>query len=427
MKILVIKFGGTSIGNAEAMLRSAALVRGQVGQWDGVVVVVSAMRGATNQLLNCGIAAAGGSQADLEAYADSFASIHSSAINTLEFVDEERLTLDKMVDDHLIELHELSGGMRSEGQANPEQMDALGALGELSCAPLFAALLRKSGLKAGSVDARQCILTDSNFQNAVVEETTTRSWTRATLLPMVAKGIIPVVTGFIGTDSQGHTTTLGRGAGDYSSTIVAGCLDAAEVWNLTDVDGVMTADPRLVPDARTIGDLSFDEMKELAIVGARVLHPDTVFPLVKAGIPLRVMNTFNHGSPGTLIHPGSGGRSKRTLGVVCTFEGQLARVSVVGGRWSARRLRRALIRQGIQVLAAENSSMYPGVLVVVAAGDGERTARVIHNLVFGAQTVFRRFGLLLCRQKDRIIEGLRHRVQRGYGRRVGGRLKAPKM
>ena len=428
MKILVIKFGGTSIGTAEAMLRSAALVRGQVGQWDGVVVVVSAMRGATNQLLNCGnTAAGGGSQADLEAFADGFAAIHRTAINSLELDGKERLALNTMMDDHLVELHQLSEKMRAASQPIPEQMDALAALGELSCAPLFAALLRKSGMRSRPVDARQFIRTDSNFQNAVVEETTTRSWTRAALLPMVAKDIVPVVTGFIGTDSQGRTTTLGRGAGDYSSTIVAGCLDAAEVWNLTDVDGVMTADPRLAPDARTIDELSFEEMKQLAAVGARVLHPETVFPLVNAGIPLRVMNTFNQGSQGTLIRDGSGSRSNRALGVVCTFESEQARVSVVGGRWSARRLRQAVAGEGIKVMAADELIACRGAALIVATGDGERTTRIIHNLVFGPANVFWRMRLPNYQPLECIIDGLGSWFQRRCRRRVASRVKVSKM
>lgn len=429
MGILVVKFGGTSIGNAEAMLRSAALVREQVGRWEGVVVVVSAMRGATNYLLNFGYSAAivGGSKTDSEFYADEFAAIHHTAINTLDFDHEERLALCRMMDRHLSEMYSLSEMMRTAGQVNPEQMDALAALGELSCAPLFAALLRKVGLDAQPADARQFIRTDSNYQNALVLGATTRSLTRAALLPMLAMGSIPVVTGFIGSDVLGRTTTLGRGAGDYSSTIVAGCLDVAEVWNLTDVDGVMTADPRLAPDAVTIGDLSFDEMKDLATVGARVLHPDTVFPLVEAGIPLRVMNTFNPGSQGTLISAGTGGCSRRSLGVVCTFEGEQAYVSAVGGRWKARKLRRAVTRAGIQVLDADVLKLSAGAVVIVAAEDGEQAARIIHSLVFGPANVFRNISIMPYRALESICAWLRLWFPRGSGRWIETRINMPKL
>jgi len=428
VKILVIKFGGTSIGDTEAMLRSAALVRGQVDQWDGLVVVVSAMRGATNLLLNFGKTAAnGGSQAVLKGCADDFAAIHRKAINALDLKGEERLALNEMVNTRLAELSQLGNEIRKAGQTRPEQLDALAALGELSSAPLFAALLRKFDLTARPVDARQFIHTDARFQNAVVQAATTRSRTRAALLPMVAAGRIPVVTGFIGADSLGRTTTLGRGAGDYSSTIVAGCLDAAEVWNLTDVDGVMTADPRLAPEAKTIVELSFDEMKKLATVGARVLHPDTVFPLVEAGIPLRVMNTFNPASQGTLIRPVSGGHSGRALGVVCTIEGDEARIIVVGGRPNVRKLQGAAIRQGIQVLSAKALTICAGAVLAVAAEDGERAARIIHNQVFGVDLASRNVLWFSFHVLEKICGGLQLWIQRESGRRLGDRIKASKM
>ena len=168
-------------------------------------------------------------------------------------------------------------------------------------ASIFSACLQQAGLRSQPVDATELIVTDDNFQNArpLLDETCQK--VKGLLPPLLKNDVVPVVTGFIAATAQGIPTTLGRGGSDYSASLLAECLDAGEVWNCTDVDGVMTADPSIVPDARVIPQLAYDEMSEMAYFGAKVLHPKTIQPIVAKNIPMRVMNTFNPQHPGTRI------------------------------------------------------------------------------------------------------------------------------
>jgi aspartate kinase len=187
------------------------------------------------------------------------------------------------------------------GEATPRTLDAIAGLGERMCVRVLAAALDTSGIAAEAVDATRLIVTDRRFQDAHPDLTATERATRATLNPLLDAGKVAVVTGFIGATPEGTPTTLGRGGSDYSAALLGAALRADDVWIWTDVDGVMTADPRLVPEARTISSLSYREVAELAYYGAKVLHPKTIRPVIEAGIGLRVCNTFNPQHPGTRL------------------------------------------------------------------------------------------------------------------------------
>jgi bifunctional aspartokinase / homoserine dehydrogenase 1 len=196
------------------------------------------------------------------------------------------------------------------GEASPRALDALSSLGERMSVHLLAGALRARGTPALPVDASEIVRTDETFQAAAPDMPETRRLTQEMLSPLLAQGIVPVITGFVGATEDGVVTTLGRGGSDYSAAIIGAALDADEVWIYTDVDGVMTADPRVVPDVRTLETLSYREMSELAYFGAKVLHPKTVLPALERGIPIRIRNTFNPTHPG---HAGGRqvGRSRR--------------------------------------------------------------------------------------------------------------------
>jgi aspartate kinase len=180
-------------------------------------------------------------------------------------------------------------------------MDAVTSLGERISARVLAALLRQRRARSAAVDATDLIVTDSTFQDAVPLMAPTQRRVTSVLGPMLDAGVIPVVTGFTGATEDGVTTTLGRGGSDFSAAILGACLGADEVWTWTDVDGVMTSDPRIVTDARVIPVLSYNEVGELAYFGAKVLHPRTIRPVIEQGIPLWVKNTFNPAFAGTRI------------------------------------------------------------------------------------------------------------------------------
>jgi aspartate kinase len=179
----------------------------------------------------------------------------------------------------------------------------MSSMGEMMSIRLLASYLEKTGQQAKAVDSTELVVTDDNFQAAAPLMELTAAKTSARLGPLLANGVVPVVTGFVGATESGVTTTLGRGGSDYSAAVIGQALQAQEVWIWTDVDGVMSADPRLVPEARTIRTLSYREVAELAYYGAKVLHPKTIRPVVENDIPLRIKNTFNPEYEGTLIVP----------------------------------------------------------------------------------------------------------------------------
>jgi len=310
MSLAVLKFGGTSVGDAHAMRQTVAVIREAVAQYDHVVVVTSAMGKSadpndtvkvTDLLLNAARAAAAG---DAEAYRRArraLADKHHAAIEALITLPNDRQRISAEVDDLLTGFETLCASVQVLGEVTPRALDTIAGLGERMAARILAGALRSAGLLAEALDATAFIITNDRFQAATPLMEPTREKTRAHLLPLLERGVIPVVTGFIGATQNGIPTTLGRGGSDYSASIIAAALDADIVFNYTDVDGVLTTDPRIVPEARTIETLTAKEVSEMAYFGASVLHPLTIAPLMEKNIPLRVKNTFNPSHPGTLI------------------------------------------------------------------------------------------------------------------------------
>ena len=301
MKTLVMKFGGTSIGNPDAIRRSAQLVAGQKGIYDGIVVVVSALNGVTNLLIDSAREAAQASLAQIEIGIQSYYDRHARLIEALQFDYQEEKDLILKLEQRTSQFRTILANVHRIGHLEPAMQDAAASLGERMSAPILAALLRQVNILAHEVDASQLIVTDENYTRASVQFNITEEHIITQILPILEKGIIPIVTGFIGATRSGNVTTLGRGASDYSSTILGAALNAREIWNWTDVDGVMNADPRLEPQASVIPALSYETMNILAKYGEKVLHPETLRPVSSLGIPLRVRNSFHPDSPGTLI------------------------------------------------------------------------------------------------------------------------------
>jgi len=298
---LVMKFGGTSVGTAAAMAQAAQIVRDVASDWPRRVAVVSALSGVTDLLLDQARSAAHGSGGNLLQAAEDISRRHNAIaddlVSDLALRAQVRQDIGHLVTD-FVQLCQAIGVL---GEATPRALDAVASLGERMCIRLFGAVLTAQGVLARPVEATQLIVTDEHFQSAHPDFAATTRRTRQVLEPTLAQGCVPVVTGFIGATPSGAITTLGRGGSDYSAAVLGAVLPAQEVWIWTDVDGVMTADPRLVPGARTIPVLSFREVSELAYYGAKVLHPKTIRPVIEAGIGLRVCNTFNPAHPGTRL------------------------------------------------------------------------------------------------------------------------------
>lgn len=360
---LVMKFGGTSVGSAAAMRGTAKLIQRTQQVWGQVVVVASAMGSkpvkVTDLLLQGATMAAVGDDQTYREVAQKLRQIHQEAIDNL-LISEDVLQQALRENEWFIERFEtLCRAVLVLGELTPRALDAISGMGEQMSVRVLAAYLRQHGYSAEAVDATELIVTDNVFQSASPLLAQTRQKTKAVLRPLLAQGVTPIVTGFIGATEDGVLTTLGRGGSDFSAAILGQALDADEVWIWTDVDGVLTADPRMVPAAHSIPTLTYREVSELAYYGAKVLHPKTIRPCVESDIPLRIKNTFNPQHPGTVVVPdtnnGDGGIKAVTaitdLGLI-TVAGK----GMIGVPGIAARTFGAVARINISVLLISQAS-----------------------------------------------------------------------
>jgi len=306
-----MKFGGTSVGSPEAIARVVAIIGDHLKQGHELVVVVSAMAGVTDMLLESASAAASGRKDSYAAINLAIAEKHHAVIDALIATPSDRATIRAQVDDLLRGHSELCEAVSILGEATPRITDALVSFGERLSSRVIAAALTVNEIPVKQVDSNDFIVTDNRFQNADPLWDETESRIVDGLLPELAEGVTPVITGFIGATPDGTLTTLGRGGSDFSAAIFAACTRSDELIIWTDVDGVMTADPRLDSRARVLPYVSYQEIGELAFYGAKVLHPKTVQPIITRDIPLRVRNTFNPAHHGTIV--GSRAQTSETV------------------------------------------------------------------------------------------------------------------
>ena len=298
---LVMKFGGTSVGSVDALIRATQIIKEAREQYPRVVVVTSAMSGVTDQLLKSASLAAQGNIDSLPEAETMLREKHFLAAEAL-VKDQKRCKAAKGEINCLIELLvDLCRAIAVLGEASPRALDAVASLGERMNIRLLAAVAQEAGLKAKAIEASEFIITNAHYQNAHPDFNVTTEKTAEILNPLLDDGVVPIVTGFIGATPEGVITTLGRGGSDYTAAIIGSVLPADDVWIWTDVDGVMTTDPRIAPEAQTLPEISYGEIAELAYYGAKVLHPKTIRPVVEAGIGLRICNTFNPSHPGTRL------------------------------------------------------------------------------------------------------------------------------
>jgi aspartate kinase len=296
----VMKFGGTSVGNAGCIRRAADIVARAAAEGP-VVAVVSAMGGVTNRLLEAAQSSVAGHLDAAGTLAEALRQQHQEAIEILLGDEDERTKLTAELKGIIEEVTSLCRGTALLRELTPRTLDAISSAGERLSARVMASALCELGLKATAVEATDLIVTDNHSGRAEPLMAETRARATAKLAPLLAEGFVPVVTGFIGATVDGKLTTLGRGGSDYSATILGAALDAKEIIIWTDVDGVLTADPRLVPEARTLQEISYNEAAELAYFGAKVLHPKTLRPVSEAGIPVWIRNSFTPERSGTKI------------------------------------------------------------------------------------------------------------------------------
>ena len=292
--MIVCKFGGTSVQDAEAMLRLAKIVAAR--EHEQPVVVVSALARVTDSLVSLAESVRQGHGAALEATLETLHDRHRSIAHELEGGEAALPALDAAFADLRRVLRPAVGRVLS-----PAERDFLLGQGELWSSHLVAAALTTAGIPVTWVDARQVIITDDRHGRATPQLEAIRGAAQRVLAPLLEAGRVPLTQGFIGATASGRPTILGRGGSDFTASLLGATLDALRVEIWTDVNGLMTADPRIVPEARTLASATYDEAAELATFGAKVLHPATQLPLAAAGIPIVIRNAKHPDYPGTII------------------------------------------------------------------------------------------------------------------------------
>lgn len=303
MSTLIMKFGGTSVGMTTGLTQVLSIVLYERERWDRLLVVVSALEGVTDALLEAAHLAQLSNRRGYRRIVATLRYRHLSLIELLPLGTNERNALQADIDRLLFDMLDLCQSLaeRTGETVQPQAIDAIIGVGERLAARIVAALLRQNKLRGVAIDATDIVITNNLFGNATPDLELTRERINRHLMPMLERNIVPVITGFIGATASGTPTTLGRGGSDYTASVIAVCTDADEVWIWTDVDGMMTADPRDIEDAAVIASLSYEETAELAYFGARILHARMIAPLQQRRIPLRVRNVFKPQGSGTLV------------------------------------------------------------------------------------------------------------------------------
>jgi aspartate kinase len=313
--VIVLKFGGTSVGDAEAIARTGRIVESRIDREP--IVVVSALAGVTNQLIALAEQAARGHLIGALRAVEGLRERHLEQAESLLGTDPDAVDVCAELSAMIDELAHLAEALATLGDLTPRSLDAITAFGEKMSSLLCVAAFKRQGLRAVHVDACEVMITDATFSRAEPQPEAIAEASRVSVIPLVRAGQVPVMGGFIGSAKDTRiTTTLGRGGSDYSASLFGAAVsaDAIEIW--TDVDGMLTADPRVVPEARLIEQIGFDEASELASFGAKVLHPKSIAPAVRLGIPVYVLNSRRPEGKGTKI----------------TFEAPKRAVSAIAGK-----------------------------------------------------------------------------------------------
>jgi aspartate kinase len=313
--MVVQKFGGTSVADPDAIRRLIGIVRtARARDGAGPAVVVSAMSKVTDTLLGIAAAAGDGRLETALAQIEALRARHLAAATDLApLATDLRPSLDREFDN----LAAVARALAVLREVSPRTLDVIAAMGELLSSRLVAAALTAAGVEAEWIDARKAIVTDAEHVRAAPLTQETNAALAREVLPVIARGRVPVVGGFVGATLDGHTSTLGRGGGDYSGALVGAGIGASEIQIWTDVDGMLTADPRVVTGPKLVPRLSFDEAAELAYFGAKVLHPSTILPAVQRDIPVRILNARKPDGTGTIITADASPSDTMLAGLAC--------------------------------------------------------------------------------------------------------------
>ena len=370
-----MKFGGTAINSADKVIHVANIIKSQKEGNNDVVVVISAMRGMTDELLDMSEDIKKGDKVSIASFlkntTESHLSIIDLAVKDVKLKNEAKYTITTLLE----ELKDILGGIVLLTEITPRSLDYLMSFGERLSTPIVSFVLRDLGMAAEHLTGKEAgILTDSNFGEARPLMDTTKLRLVHKIEPLLKANVIPVITGFIGADQHGNTTTIGRGGSDYAATIISAAMNADEVWLWSDVDGLMTADPKIVRDATVIKEVSFAEAMEMALFGAKYMHPRALEPVIDTKIPIRIRNTFNLQHEGTLISQDLPKESQRIVKSITAIR-HTALIDVgggggmVGAPGMAAKIFSALAKNKVNIMMISQNPSESSISMVVRKND----------------------------------------------------------
>ena len=386
---LIMKFGGTAINSADKVIHVAKLIKSQKQNGnDDIVCVISAIRGMTDGILSISDNIKNGDKVSINDFIKNTRETHLSiidqAIEDKKLKNEAQFVIMTLLD----ELENILGGVALLAEITPKSLDYLMSFGERLSTPIISFVLCDIGLQSQYLTGKEVgILTDSNFGEARPLMDTTKLRVFNKVEPLLKQNVVPIITGFIGADQNGNTTTIGRGGSDYTATIIAASINADEVWLWSDVDGLMTADPKIAKDAKVIKEVSFAEAIEMALFGAKYMHPRALEPVIDTKIPIRIRNTFNLKHEGTVILQNPTKASQRTVNSISAIR-HTALIDVSGGSMAgapgtAAKIFDALAKKRVNIMMISQSPSESSISMVVRKTDLDKATTTLELNLLG--------------------------------------------
>ena len=384
---LVIKYGGTSISTPKDIRDAAGYLCSLAGEHQ-IAVVCSATSGTTDALIEVARSITGENRSRAKRLASRITDRHKRLAAQTVRKAGVRKSLLSGLDRDFAELAALIDGMVLLGEVTPRTMDYLISFGERLSTRLVSAAITDSGKRSVPLTGKAVgIVTDSNFGGARPLMDTTRLRVQQTVEALLSKKTIPVVGGFSGADQHGHVTTLGRGGSDYSLTIIGSCVKADEIWLMSDVDGLLTADPKIVGNAKVLREVSYVEAIEMSLFGAKQIHPRTFEPLITRKIPMRIRNSFNTDGEGTLVSASPSPSVRDTVKCVSHIRNNglidIRGGSLVGTPGTAAKIFATLAKAGINVMMISQNPSESSITIVVKNDDLDRAVNALEMALLG--------------------------------------------
>ncbi|MEM2986826.1 MAG: aspartate kinase [Nitrososphaerota archaeon] len=383
---IVMKFGGSILKDKESILNIAKTIH-EYSKENELVIVVSALKGVTDYLIKISEEAINGNEKIIKEKIIDLRKKHLEIIEETIKNENIKKEIERIIEELINELEKFLIGVTYLREITPRIKDYILSFGERLSTPIIYGILKDVGLKVEYYSGGEAgIITDSNFGEAKPLMNVTKYQIRERILPLLDKKIIPIISGFIAFNQEGMITTLGRGGSDYTATIIGSAIKADETWIWTDVDGLMTADPKIVPFAKTLHELSFLEAIEMAVFGAKYMHPKALEPAMEENIPVRIRNLFNQENPGTLITKEVKIIERKIVKAVTSINDvaliTVSGIGMIGTPGIAAKIFDTLGKNNINILMISQSVSEANISLIIKRKDLERAITAFETSIF---------------------------------------------